>query len=112
MAENAVQSREQIAPPRNKWAEKDLHTAIVEAKAKLNGKPYVRIPEVPIENGMEYLADLVARDTEMPLKKGSSSTLTWDECPSCGRVAIPCYEKFHFCPYCGQRIDYQNYAFE
>lgn len=65
----------------------------------------------------EFIELLKARDTAMPLKRfhwqGESKVLEpLDICPRCEWPIVYHLKEAVFCPFCGQRLDVDNYAFE
>lgn len=56
--------------------------------------------------------ELVERDTARAMKQYVFKALDrppLDECPVCEKPIIS--DEYKFCPYCGQRLDRENYEF-
>ena len=62
----------------------------------------------------DYIKTLIKRDEPMAMKgferryREAKHKDPIDLCGNCGDVII---DRWAFCPYCGQRIDHENYQF-
>lgn len=74
--------------------------------------PFVEMPRMRVDT-LNRLNELIKRDQALPIVKDGYDE--WDghekhkkfACPSC---ECRTYEDYNFCPYCGQRLDTENYA--
>ena len=68
---------------------------------RLKGKTTV---ELTIEEVNE-INELIERNEKKAIRHNDEYNL--DHCPTCGSLI---FDHHDFCPYCGQRLDHENYA--
>lgn len=59
-----------------------------------------------IEESVNYLIELIERDTPMKVDSPNYYGFGYYKCPKCMDIVIE--ERFNYCPHCGQRLDWSE----
>lgn len=85
--------------------EREVYAERAEVVPTLN--PFVEMPRMRV-SAVNRLNELIEKNTPKPMVKHKYFDGTiGSKCPRCNGIILP--NEFSYCPYCGQRIDTENY---